>query len=58
VRHPFVLSLERYDIVEGQLAMVMELADKNLQEVFDECQAAGNGRHPAQRPAPLHQGRR
>src|SRR5262247_3468944 len=27
VRHPYILSLERYDIVEGQLVIVMELAD-------------------------------
>src|SRR5262245_38924051 len=27
VRHPYILSLERYDIVDGQLLIVMELAD-------------------------------
>src|SRR5207245_5902764 len=26
VRHPFILSLERYDIIDGQLLVVMELA--------------------------------
>src|SRR3954469_1917314 len=30
VRHPYILSLERYDIVDGQLLIVMELADRNL----------------------------
>src|SRR5438876_7196716 len=29
VRHPYILSLERYDIIDGQLLIVMELADKN-----------------------------
>src|SRR5437899_4008179 len=28
VHHPYILSLERYDIVEGQLMIVMELADR------------------------------
>src|SRR5437667_5090506 len=28
VRHPFVLSLERFEVIDGQLVMVMELADK------------------------------
>jgi hypothetical protein len=41
VRHPFVLSVERFDIQGGELAIVMELADKNLNDVFEECQAAG-----------------
>src|SRR5207302_5023394 len=27
VRHPYILSLERYDIIDGQLLIVMELAD-------------------------------
>src|ERR1700704_4547116 len=30
VRHPYILSLERFDIVDSQLIIVMELADKNL----------------------------
>src|SRR5207249_4826860 len=41
VRHPFVLSLERIEIVEGELAIVTELADKNLQDVFEERRAGG-----------------
>src|ERR1700761_5202053 len=28
VRHPYLLSLERYDIIEGRLLIVMELADR------------------------------
>ncbi|MEX0714033.1 MAG: hypothetical protein WD278_16970, partial [Pirellulales bacterium] len=27
VRHPFLLSLERFDVIEGQLVIVTELAD-------------------------------
>src|SRR5262245_52286575 len=41
IRHPFILSLERYDIVTGQLLIVMELADRNLHHRFKECQANG-----------------
>jgi serine/threonine protein kinase len=41
VRHPFVLSLDRIEVVEGELVIVMELADKNLHDVFVECQTAG-----------------
>src|SRR5262249_12000705 len=29
VRHPFVLSVERIDVLNGELLIVMELADKN-----------------------------
>src|SRR5438270_1820523 len=40
VRHPFVLSTERIDIIfGGELAIVMELADKSLHDCFTECQA-------------------
>ena len=41
IRHPYVLSLERYDIIEGQLIIVMELADKNLWDRFRECRSQG-----------------
>jgi eukaryotic-like serine/threonine-protein kinase len=41
VRHPFVLSTERMDIVAGELVIVMELADKSLHDAYQECQAAG-----------------
>src|SRR2546428_12743500 len=39
VRHPYILSLERIDIVDGQLMIVMELADRNLWDRFKECRA-------------------
>src|SRR5947209_5591609 len=41
VRHPFILSLERYDIIDGQLLIIMELADRNLWDRFKECRAQG-----------------
>ncbi|MBL8797272.1 MAG: protein kinase [Planctomycetia bacterium] len=41
VRHPFVLSTERIEIVDGELVIVMELADKSLHDSYSECQAAG-----------------
>ena len=41
VRHPYILSLERYDIIDGQLLIVMELADKNLWDRYKECRLQG-----------------
>lgn len=41
VRHPFILSLERFEIIENQLVIVMELADKSLMDRFEECQRDG-----------------
>jgi hypothetical protein len=41
VRHPFVLSLDRIEIVGGELVIVMELADKSLHDLYEECLVAG-----------------
>src|SRR5688572_16742237 len=41
IRHPYILSLERYEIIEGQLVIVMELADRNLWDRFKEARAHG-----------------
>src|SRR5438067_10939430 len=41
VRHPFVLGMEQIKIIDGELVIVMELADKNLHDHYVECQAAG-----------------
>jgi serine/threonine protein kinase len=41
LHHPFILSLERVDIVDGQLVIVMELAECNLMQRLDECRAQG-----------------
>jgi eukaryotic-like serine/threonine-protein kinase len=37
VRHPFLLSLERIDIVDGRLVVVTELAEQSLKDRFREC---------------------
>lgn len=37
LRHPFLLSLERIEIVDGQLVVVTELADGSLKDRFAEC---------------------
>ena len=41
VRHPFVLSMDRIEVVDGELVIVMELADSSLHDAFQECQSAG-----------------
>ena len=41
IRHPYILSLERFDIINGQLLIVMELADRNLWDRFNECVLRG-----------------
>jgi serine/threonine protein kinase len=41
VRHPFVLSMDRIEVVEGELVIVMELADKSLHDLYQECLSAG-----------------
>src|SRR5882724_13279522 len=41
IRHPFLLTLERVELVGGDLVMVMELADRQMRDRFDECRAAG-----------------
>ncbi len=41
VRHPYLLTLDRYDIVDGRLMIVMELADCNLWDRFRACHDRG-----------------
>ncbi len=41
VRHPFLLSLERIEIVENRLIVVMELADGSIKDRFEQCRAQG-----------------
>jgi serine/threonine protein kinase len=41
IRHPYILSLERFDVIDGQLIIVMELADRNLWDRFRECRGQG-----------------
>src|ERR1700742_1509879 len=41
VRHPFVCSVERMEFIQGELIIVMELADRTLHDLFLECQTSG-----------------
>lgn len=41
VRHPFLLSIERIEVVDGQLIFVTELADSSLKDRFDQCRKEG-----------------
>ncbi|MEN0111863.1 MAG: protein kinase, partial [Planctomycetota bacterium] len=41
VRHPFLLSLERIEIVDSRLVVVSELADGSLRDRFRECVQQG-----------------
>src|SRR6516164_5119742 len=41
VRHPFICSLDRIEQVEGELVIVMELAERTLFDIYTECQGAG-----------------
>ena len=41
LRHPFLLSLERIEVFEGQLVVVSELADCSLADQFNKNLAAG-----------------
>jgi serine/threonine protein kinase len=41
IRHPFLLSLERVELVGNALVTVMELADRQLGDRFNECRAQG-----------------
>jgi serine/threonine protein kinase len=41
IRHPFILQLERVELIGDELIMVMELADSQLQDRFNACVAAG-----------------
>jgi serine/threonine protein kinase len=41
VRHPFVLSLERFEVVDGRLAILTELADMSLEQRAQQCRVQG-----------------
>jgi serine/threonine protein kinase len=42
IRHPFILSMERIERLSGELAIVMELADKNLASLLADYRALGH----------------
>lgn len=46
VRHPFLLSLERIELVDGHLVIVAELATGSLKDLFDEHREAGRAGIP------------
>ncbi|MBL8794572.1 MAG: serine/threonine protein kinase [Planctomycetia bacterium] len=41
VRHPYILAMDRFDIVDGQLLIVMELADHSLWDRYKEYEVQG-----------------
>ncbi len=43
LRHPFLLNIERIEIIEDRLIVVTELADSSLDKRFQQC-VAGGGR--------------
>ena len=42
VRHPFLISIERIEIVGGNVVIVTELADQNLKQLFNHRVAQGH----------------
>ncbi len=42
VRHPFLLSLDRIEVIDGQLVIVMELADESLKDRFTQYIIGGS----------------
>jgi serine/threonine protein kinase len=41
IRHPFLLSMDRVEVVGGELLIVTELADKSLSQLYQERRQAG-----------------
>jgi serine/threonine protein kinase len=41
VHHPFLLSLDRFEILDDQVMIVMELAETSLLDRFEKCREAG-----------------
>jgi serine/threonine protein kinase len=41
IRHPFLLSMDRIEIVDGELIIIMELADQSLHDYYQQCRNAG-----------------
>lgn len=48
IRHPFLLSMDRVEIIDGDLVIVTELADRNLMQVLRTCQNTGKQGIPRQ----------
>jgi serine/threonine protein kinase len=41
IRHPFLLSMDRVEIIDGNLIVVMELADRSLHDLLQEYNCKG-----------------
>jgi eukaryotic-like serine/threonine-protein kinase len=41
IRHPYLLTLERVEVVGGELVTIMELADCQIHDRFRDCQKQG-----------------
>jgi serine/threonine protein kinase len=41
IRHPFLLSIERVEVVDGELIIVMELADRSLNDLLIDYRKTG-----------------
>ena len=41
IRHPFILGLDFFQVVDGQLLIVMDLADRSLWDRYRECREQG-----------------
>jgi serine/threonine protein kinase len=41
VRHPFLLSLERFEVIDGRLIILTELADLSLEQRAQQCRTQG-----------------
>jgi len=48
IRHPFLLSMDRVELVEGELVIVMELADRTLHDQLHKCRQQGLAGIPRQ----------
>src|SRR5207249_2943340 len=53
LRHPYLLGLDRAEVCGPDLLMVMELADKTLQDRLAECTEAGSAGIPRDELLPL-----
>lgn len=42
VQHPFILSLERFELIDNQLVIITELADGSLEDVFKQHRRGGS----------------
>lgn len=42
IQHPFILTLERFELIDNQLVIVTELADGSLEDIYKQHQARGS----------------